>query len=141
MPRLVTAVPVFCGACPASDLGLCLKKNAKRLCLLKKKCRAKRQQLCDRASFPPSHSAPAPKSIHSQPGKAWAHPELWWVTRGLAAEANTQYIHILPNPGTQNHSTKCLCCLHLLKGIALIFTHYPSDMGEHFTSKGNRRYI
>lgn len=63
VPRLVAAVPSFCGACPASDLGLCLKKNAKKLCLLRKKCRAKRQQLCDRASFPPSHAAPAPKSM------------------------------------------------------------------------------
>lgn len=62
--RLVAAVPGFCGACPASDLGLCLKKNAKKLCLLRGSVEPKgssHTELCDRASFPPSHSAPAPK--------------------------------------------------------------------------------
>lgn len=69
--RLVTAVLGFCGVCPASNLGLCLKKSAKRLSLLRESVEPKGSsytQLCARASFPPSHSALAPSShaAHSQ---------------------------------------------------------------------------
>lgn len=74
--RLVAAKPGFCGACPASDLGLCLKKSAKRLCSLK--CRAKRQQphtVLRQGLSPtfPLSSGSHDHAAHSQAGHGNAH--------------------------------------------------------------------